>query len=73
MEKRKFSIKKCPYCSVVLGLNDQICFSCKHKVGKVNEYGIAEKPVDWMSYVMCFLAMGGFVFFIWWGFLRDKP
>jgi hypothetical protein len=56
---------------VVLGLHDEICFSCKHKVGKVNQHGIAEKPVDWMSYALCIISLAAFVFFIWWAFLRQ--
>jgi hypothetical protein len=69
MEK-KLLTKKCPYCSVVLGINDTICFSCRRKVGKINEHGLAEKPFDWLAYLLCFLSIGAFVYFIWWSFFR---
>ncbi len=64
--------KKCPYCSVTLAKEDTQCFSCKRKVGKANEHGIAEKPFDWMGYGSAILSIIALIYFIWWAFLRAK-
>lgn len=72
MSNSKFKTKKCPYCSVVLGADDTICFSCRAKVGKANEHGIAEKPFDWMAYTLCILSIFAFAYFMWWVFLHHK-
>jgi hypothetical protein len=69
MEK-KIGTKKCPYCSVVLGIDDSACFSCKRKVGPSNKHGIAEKPFDWMGYATTILSIAAFIYFIWWAFLK---
>ncbi|GBC59110.1 hypothetical protein DENIS_0041 [Desulfonema ishimotonii] len=68
MPKRKLETKKCPYCSVVLGINDTLCFSCKRKVGPSNKYGIAKKPFDWKAYLMLILSVGAFIWFTMWSF-----
>ncbi|PID74005.1 MAG: hypothetical protein CSB33_00660 [Desulfobacterales bacterium] len=65
--------KKCPYCSVSLGIDDTECFSCKKTVGPVNRYGIAQKPFDWMAYLMLILSISGLIFFIWYFFLQPTP
>ena len=52
--------------------NFPICVSCKKKVGKIDKYGMAQKPVDWLSYVRCLLIWCAFCLYIWWAFLRDK-
>lgn len=72
MAKANFQTKKCPYCSVVLGGDDEICFSCRKKVGKANEHGIAEKPFDWMAYALSILSISGFAYFIWWLYVNHK-
>ncbi|QTA89925.1 hypothetical protein [Desulfonema magnum] len=64
--------KKCPYCHVVLKAEDKKCFSCKHKVGPPNEFGIAEKPTDWMSYIVAIVATGGFIYFVYWLFFLKE-
>ncbi|MDM8525863.1 hypothetical protein QUF80_21020 [Desulfococcaceae bacterium HSG8] len=60
--------KKCPYCHVRLKMDDTKCFSCKNKVGPPNEYGIAEKPTDWIAYIIAIASSGGFIYFIYWLF-----
>jgi len=65
--------KKCPYCSVTIGINDTECFSCKNKVGPPNQYGIAEKPTDWWSYISAFILIAAFAGFMYWlFFIKDK-
>ena len=48
--------KKCPNCYVHIPLNVEICPSCKKRVGMVDKHGMATRRVDWMSYIICFLA-----------------
>jgi len=65
--------KKCPYCHAILKAADTKCFGCKNKVGPADKYGIAEKPTDWMSYIIALVCCGGFAYFAYWlFFLKDK-
>ncbi|OQX21040.1 MAG: hypothetical protein BWK80_34655 [Desulfobacteraceae bacterium IS3] len=64
--------KRCPYCSAKIKVEETICFSCKHKVGPPNEHGVAEKPTDWLSYIIATIACGGFVYFIIWLFFLKE-
>jgi len=52
-----FSTKKCWECFTHLPLNAAVCNVCKKKVGKVNRYGIAEKPTDWKAYIIAGFAI----------------
>lgn len=60
--------KKCPYCSVPLGLNVDECFACKKKVGKINKHGMADKPTNYGSYILCLLSWVGFYIYMRWAF-----
>jgi hypothetical protein len=51
-------------------LQAQECFSCKKPVGMVNQNGMAKKPVDWKSYLLCILAWAAFVYYIWHVFFK---
>ena len=64
--------KKCPYCYTYLTIADEVCFSCKNKVGKVDKYGMAKTPVDWNAYIRALLMWCIFCLFVWWKFFRDK-
>ncbi len=65
-----FQTKKCPYCYNHLGLDDQICYVCKKRVGKINpKTGMAKPPADWLSYVLSLLAFIALWLYIWWAFL----
>lgn len=72
MEKKKLATKKCPYCSVTLGMDVTQCHSCKAKVGKPDKYGIAKKPFDWMSHLLFVISFAGLIYFIWWYFLKAQ-
>ena len=63
--------KKCPECYTYLPLNAQVCTACKAKVGEVDKLGFAEKPVDWLGYLLAAVSIIGFAIFIWWAFFRE--
>lgn len=67
---KKYQVKKCPECFTALSIDADRCTSCNQRVGAVNDIGIAELPVDWMSYFNALLAASAFCFFIWWVFLK---
>jgi len=62
--------KRCPECFTELSLDAKICFSCNQKVGKLGKHGLAKKPFNWLSYVICILSWLGFCLYIWWAFIR---
>jgi len=68
-ETVKFSSKKCWECLTHLPLKATVCSVCKKKVGKVNKFGIAEKPIDYKAYVICVFAFLLLFVFIWKMFL----
>ncbi len=63
--------KKCPQCYTYLPLHAQECTACKAKVGEVDKLGFAEKPFDWLAYLLATASIAGFVIFVWWAFFRD--
>ncbi|HAO19319.1 MAG: hypothetical protein BWK80_44650 [Desulfobacteraceae bacterium IS3] len=62
--------KKCWNCFVRLPLEVTQCYSCRKKVGDINEHGIARKPLDWLGYTLAIGSMSAFVYYIWWLFLH---
>ena len=71
--KRKFeyATKKCPDCYVHLPLTAGECHACKAKVGDVDKLGFAEKPVDWLGYLVAGVSILAFSVFMWWAFFRE--
>jgi hypothetical protein len=37
----------------------------------VDKLGFAEKPVDWVGYLIALIAIVVFVVFAWWGFFLE--
>ena len=64
-------IKKCPNCFEYLSLNAKVCPACQTKIGEVNKLGFAQKPFDWLGYLLAAVAVVGFVVYMWWAFFRD--
>ena len=60
--------KKCPQCYTHIPLDAEICPSCKNKVGLVDDHGMATRRIDWMSYIICFLAWLALGLYIWFAF-----
>ena len=69
-KKMKPITKRCPECFTNLPVDADRCTSCNQKVGKVTDSGLAERPTDWMSYIMAIIAVGAFCYFMWWLFLK---
>lgn len=61
--------KKCPECYTYVSLRTTKCPSCNTRLGEVEKHGMAKKTVDWNAYLLAFLAVLGFVIYIWWAFL----
>jgi ribosomal protein L40E len=62
--------KKCPQCYAHLPLSAKTCSSCNAKVGEVDKLGFAQKPTDWLGYVLAGVSIIGFAVFVWWAFWR---
>jgi hypothetical protein len=69
-DQNPYDVKRCPYCSVELPLDAQLCTGCNQKVGKVDRLGRAKEPIDWKAYTICAVSWLLFIFFVWWGFIR---
>ncbi len=70
--KVEYATKKCPDCYAHLPLNAKECHACKAKVGDVDKLGFAEKPPDWLGYLVAAVSIIIFVVFIWWGFFIEE-
>ncbi len=71
LDSDNYLIKKCPHCYEYLQLRAKVCTACQKKVGEVDKLGFAEKPVDWLGYLIALVSMVGFAIFMWWGFFRE--
>ena len=60
--------KKCPHCYTHIPLKAETCPSCKNKVGLIDDHGMATRRIDWMSYIICFLAWLTLGLYIWFAF-----
>lgn len=70
-KESNYLTKKCPQCYTYLPLHAQECTACNAKVGEVDKLGFAEKPFDWLGYVLAALAIAGFAIFMWWAFFSE--
>jgi len=73
MEKKDetYSSKKCPECMAHIPADATVCPSCKRRIGKRSDTGMAKKAIDWKSYIMLIISWAAFAFYIWWAFLRE--
>jgi hypothetical protein len=61
--------KKCPECYDFMPLSAKICPSCKTRVGRIDNTGMARRAFDWKAYSAAFIAILIFIVYIWWAFL----
>ncbi len=69
--KQSFATKKCPDCYVHLPLSATQCHACNAKVGNVDRLGFAEKPADWLGYLVAAISIIVFAIFFWWAFFVE--
>ena len=69
--KVSYATKKCPECYAHLPLSAKECHACKAKVGDVDKLGFAEKPVDWVGYLLAGISIVVFAVFMWWAFFVE--
>ena len=55
--------KKCHSCYEYVPLNAEICPSCKARLGKVGEHGMAEPVTNWHAYIKFLIALAVFLVF----------
>jgi len=70
-KKIEYATKKCPDCYAHLPLRAKECHACKAKVGDVDKLGFAEKPADWLGYLVAGASIIVFVVFMWWAFINE--
>ena len=70
--RKSFNTKRCWSCNTHMKLHEDRCPSCGRKVGEVNEHGVARKPVEWINYMLSFIAFAALCYFIWWAFLKGS-
>ncbi len=69
-EKDPITFKRCPDCSANILLDATECSSCGVKVGGIDKFGKAKKPINWGAYLFTFLAWSSFLCYIWWAFFK---
>ena len=60
-----FKDKRCPECFAVLKLDAKTCFACGQKVGRVDKFGLARRPIDFKSYLVFLLSLLMLAGYIW--------
>lgn len=65
-----YSSKKCPECMAHIPADATVCPSCKRRIGKRSDTGMAKKAINWKSYIMLIISWAAFAFYIWWAFFR---
>jgi len=63
--------KRCWNCSTFIPAEEKRCFSCHQRVGPVNKFGMARKPIDWWGYLVCIFLWALLAYYIWWAFFKD--
>lgn len=59
------SYKRCPYCYTLLRPDATHCIDCKKKVGKMDKFGLAKKPLNWRAYMAALLWTVMLAMYIW--------
>jgi hypothetical protein len=67
-KKNLYSVKVCYNCATPLASDATECYSCQHKVGKVDRQGKARRPTDWLAYIVCIISWAFFFAYVWWAF-----
>jgi hypothetical protein len=70
-KKQLHATKKCPDCYTHLPLSATRCHACNAKVGNIDKLGFAEKPADWLGYLVAGISIAIFAIFVWWAFFVE--
>ena len=70
VDTKTFTVKKCPYCYTHLAVDAEQCDICGKRVGQVETTGWAKKTVDWKAYLLAAGAVGLFLWYFWWAFMK---
>jgi len=62
------STKKCPECYEYVPLTAAVCPQCKTRLGKAGRHGMADRPINWKAYIICFILWVILAFYIKWAF-----
>ncbi len=62
------STKKCPECFEYVPLTAALCPQCKTRLGRSGRHGLAERLVNWKSYIICIILWLIFAFYVKWAF-----
>ncbi|MDA8141218.1 MAG: hypothetical protein M0036_21455 [Desulfobacteraceae bacterium] len=65
---RLYVTKKCHECYEYVPLEAKVCPSCKARLGKVGEHGMAEKLTDWKGYIICIVLWLILAIYVKWAF-----
>lgn len=65
---RKYVSKKCPECYEYVPLEAKVCPSCKARLGKVGEHGMAERLTNWKAYIICIALWLILAIYVKWAF-----
>lgn len=67
-QKHAYLVKRCPECFISLPIDATRCFWCKARVGRVDRYGKARRPINWYAYLTCILAWAALILYVKWAF-----
>lgn len=63
--RSRITFKRCPYCFTSLRLDATRCLECKQKVGKMDKFGLAKKPLNIKAYLASLLWLVMLGLYIW--------
>jgi len=70
-KKYEYHAKKCQECMTYIPVDADVCPTCKRRVGKIMESGMARKATDWKAYALMIVSWAALALYIWWAFLRE--
>ena len=63
-----YATKRCAYCRTHNKIDAETCInelSCGKKIGEIDKNGFARKPIDWWSYISCFMWCFALLIYLW--------
>lgn len=63
-----YASKKCPECYNYVDLKEQVCPTCKTRLGDIGKHGMARRLINWKAYVISVIAWLVFILYVKWAF-----